>query len=224
MRSIRAGQQYGDERDRTGKAILDTGAIGRLATTLADLAQRGVPVDKRDYFELRQQIFDLVGVDPLLEPLFPTAPQTHSGTSNVWKGAELLGVVAAYLRALSTEAPRSGRLAAATDLMEQAQRLFEDDAVTVVAPIVVAGAALEEVLRDLVEAGELAVSGKPGLATYAQALRTGSVISPDDVKELVSLAAVRNDAAHGKTDLLSRERAGLFLDRVNLFLRQLSMR
>jgi hypothetical protein len=204
---------------------LDTAAVARLATTLAELAERDMPIGKDDYFALRGRVLELVGDDSLLEPLFSTDVQTSASSGAVWEAPKILGVVSAYLRSLAvTGGPTAGRLMAATDLMEQAQRLFEDEDVTVIAPIVVAGAALEEVLRDLIETSELDVAGQPGLTTYAQSLRSGDVITVDDQKEVLSLASVRNDAAHGRTGVLSRERAGLFLDRVNLFLRQLQDR
>lgn len=204
---------------------MDTAGIALLAATLTELAEREVRVSVDNYFELRTSVFELVGDEGrLLEPLFPLKPQLAAG-GTVSRGAAILGVVAVYLHALvSGGPPAGGRLAAATDLMEQSQRLFEDDDVTVVAPIVVAGAALEQILRGLVDTAELEVPTKPSLTAYAQALRRASMLTPDDVKEVTSLASIRNDAAHGRTELLSRDRAGLFLDRVNLFLRHLQDR
>lgn len=205
---------------------MDMATIARLGATLTDLAEREVRVLVSNYEDLRDQVFELIGDDGrLLEPLFPAMPARAGDGKSVHRGAAILGVVGAYLRALaSSGGPTGARLAAATDLMEQSQRLFEDDDVTVVAPIVVAGAALEQVLRAVVDVAEVEVSGKPSLTAYAQALRGAALLTPDDVKEVTSLASIRNDAAHGRTELLSRDRAGLFLDRVNLFLRQLQDR
>lgn len=109
---------------------------------------------------MRERVFEHVGDDDDLEALFPPQVPTYHQSNNVVNGTAILGVVATYLRSLvSTGAPRSGRLIAATDLMEQAQQLADDDSVTLIAPIVVAGAALEEVLRDLVELSEATVQG-----------------------------------------------------------------
>ncbi|MEW1838537.1 hypothetical protein AB0392_11335 [Nonomuraea angiospora] len=66
----------------------------------------------------------------------------------------------------------AARVAASTDLMEQVQALLDDRDVEPAAPVVLAGAALEEFLRSRVAALSVTVVGKPSISSYANALRT----------------------------------------------------
>jgi hypothetical protein len=112
------------------------------------------------------------------------------------------------------------RIEAATDLMEQVQQLISDSKVHPAAPIVLAGAALEEFLRSRVTASNVQVKGKPGINSYAQALQAGGSLSAQDVKDITAWAGQRNEAAHGEFAKLSPERAQIMIDGINLFMRQ----
>lgn len=114
------------------------------------------------------------------------------------------------------------RLEATTDLMEQVQQLLDDNKVHAAAPMVLAGAALEEFLRSRIAALGVAVSGKPGISSYASALRTAGDLSAQDVKDITAWAGQRNKAAHGEFADLSRAGAQLMVDGINLFIRQKS--
>lgn len=114
----------------------------------------------------------------------------------------------------------AARLEAADDLMEQVARLSEDRDVHPAASVMLAGAALEEFLRALWSSTLQPLNGQPGITRYGEALRKAELLTGGDGKELIALADIRNDAAHGRFDLVSRERAVVFADRVNLFLRQ----
>jgi hypothetical protein len=114
------------------------------------------------------------------------------------------------------------RLDAATDLMEQVQTLLGDSGVHPAAPVMLAGAALEEALRGLVEANSVTLAGKPGISTYANGLRTADLLTKSQVQEAIALGGIRNDAAHGHFDRIKPEHATLFVDRVNFFLQQLA--
>ncbi len=116
------------------------------------------------------------------------------------------------------------REVASTDLMGQVRALNDDKRVHPAAPIVLAGAALEIALRSAVEELGLKVNGRPGINNYAKALRTADWLTPQDMKEVEQMAGLRNDAAHGKHESLSTERAGLMEQQVNLFLRDLTDR
>ena len=115
----------------------------------------------------------------------------------------------------------SARAASSTDLLEQVRALNEDHRVAPAAPIVLAGAALEIALRSTIEELGLTVEGRRNINTYAQALRQADVLNKQDIKDVTQMAGVRNDAAHGNHDLLSRERASLMEQHVNLFLTRL---
>ena len=112
----------------------------------------------------------------------------------------------------------SVRAASSTDLLEQVRALNSDESVVPAAPIVLAGAALEIALRAAIEELDLTVAGRLSIDAYAQALRRADVLNKQDIKEVTQMAGLRNDAAHGEHDLLSRERAGMMEQQVNHFL------
>jgi hypothetical protein len=127
------------------------------------------------------------------------------------------GRTAGLLTALPFEV--AVRVEAATDLMEQVDRLLRDPAVHPAAPIVLAGAAIEELLRSMWHlAGSPALGGKPGINAYATALQTAGVLGRQDVKDITAWAGLRNDAAHGEFGALDVQRARLMAAGVNLFM------
>jgi hypothetical protein len=87
------------------------------------------------------------------------------------------------------------RIEAATELLEQVQRVLKDAEVHVAAPIVLAGAALEEFLRSMFEESGAPLVGRPGLAAYADALRKADLLNRGEVKDITSWADQRNAAA-----------------------------
>lgn len=114
----------------------------------------------------------------------------------------------------------AARVEAAGDLMEQTATLMRDKDLHPAAAVMLAGAALEECLRGLFLSTTQAIGGKPSITTYGEALRKADVLDAADVKEILALASVRNEAAHGHFENITRERATIFADRVNLFMRQ----
>jgi hypothetical protein len=111
------------------------------------------------------------------------------------------------------------RVTAATDLMEQVQRLLDERTTHPAASVVLAGAALEEFLRSRL-GPDAKVTGKPSLTSYAAALRKTGVLNGQDEKDVVAWAGQRNEAAHGHFDALNRDRAQIMVDGINLFMRQ----
>jgi hypothetical protein len=109
-----------------------------------------------------------------------------------------------------------------TDLMSQVRRLLKDDKMHPAASIVLCGAALEVALRAVVEAKELTLEGRPSLGSYGQLLRSSELFTAQDVKDLDQCAGMRNSAAHGEFDTLSRERAGLMEQQTNILLRTIA--
>lgn len=112
------------------------------------------------------------------------------------------------------------RIEAATDLMEQIQALLEDRGIHPAAPVVLAGAALEEFLRAMWEMTDEPLQGQPSISKYAEALRRLEMLSRQDIKDISGWAGLRNNAAHGHFDDLSADRARLMVDGINLFMRQ----
>lgn len=147
----------------------------------------------------------------------------HEASHALQQLAEILELWKAFVAdgmAHSLPFPVQARIEAATDLMEQVQQLLDDTKVHAAAPVVLAGAALEEFLRSKVHETGVPVSGKPGINSYAGALRIDDHLSAQDVKDITAWAGQRNEAAHGEFEKLSRQRAQLMVDGINLFMRQ----
>jgi hypothetical protein len=70
----------------------------------------------------------------------------------------------------------------------------------------------------------LSVRGNGSITAYGKALREKELISKQEMKDIEQMAGLRNDAAHGDFGDLSRERAGLMEQQVNLFLGRLAER
>lgn len=113
-----------------------------------------------------------------------------------------------------------------TDLMSQVRQLLERKDTHPAAAIVLCGAALESALRSAVEAKgitlELAAGEHPSLHTFTRALHKAKLLSTQDMKDITQIAGLRNAAAHGDFGDLSRERAGLMEQQVNILLRRLA--
>jgi hypothetical protein len=118
-------------------------------------------------------------------------------------------------------AAMEARVVASIDIMDQVRALNADRHVHPAAPIVLAGGALETALRAGIEEKGLPLTEKPSISAYARLLYKNNVLGKQDLKDVEQLAGMRNDAAHGDFDALSRERAGLMEQQVNFFLARL---
>lgn len=112
------------------------------------------------------------------------------------------------------------RQAAATDLMEQVETLLQDRKVLAAAPVMLAGAALEELLRSMVDIVGLKPKGKAGIISYSLALRDADVLTVQEVKDITSWAGMRNSAAHGQFNGIELPNARLMAQGVNLFMQK----
>lgn len=105
--------------------------------------------------------------------------------------------------------------------MEQVESLLSDAGSYPAASVMLAGAGLEELLRGLVESSGTSLVGKPGISTYAEALRKADLITRQEKKDIESWAGKRNDAAHGHFELVSdRNSARLMVDAINLVMQR----
>ncbi|MGI4833650.1 MAG: hypothetical protein ACRYFK_09340 [Janthinobacterium lividum] len=103
----------------------------------------------------------------------------------------------------------------------QAQQLLEIKAVHPAAPCVIIGAALEEFLRNWVEASVGIGDNKPSLDAYSRVLKEADLITKQDVKDLTAWGGLRNHAAHGEwEEVAERKRIQLMMEGVNLFMRK----
>ncbi|MGV9426601.1 DUF4145 domain-containing protein [Streptomyces sp. NPDC003656] len=109
-----------------------------------------------------------------------------------------------------------------TEMMGQVRRLLDDRQTHPAAAIVLCGAALESALRSLIEARGLELTERPSLGAYTRLLRKEELITKQEAKDLDQVGGLRNAAAHGEFDELSRERAGLMEQQTNLLLSKIS--
>jgi hypothetical protein len=117
---------------------------------------------------------------------------------------------------------RRAQLDTVSDFLSQADRLLTDPRTHPAAAAVLIGASLEEFLRTWIDAAALSIGpARPGIDVYAKTLLAANLINKQDMKDLTSWAGVRNDAAHGKWELVADPaRIKLMLEGVNLFMRQ----
>ena len=125
-----------------------------------------------------------------------------------------------FLEGISLE--RKARVDVVSDILEQTQNLLNTKGIHPAAPAVLAGAALEEFLRNWVEEANISLgTKKPGIDTYSGLLRESDLIAKQDAKDITSWAGIRNHAAHGEWEEVSdKRRIQLMLEGINLFMRK----
>jgi hypothetical protein len=201
---------YGPDWEATGGDLDAEARIRARAITALDFLERFAGKDSQ-WVTRGHDVFDKsghsmeTGARALGDVLRAWADQVEGGIIGIPQ-AEAQGV----------------RAVASTDLMEQVRMLNEDRDVSPAAPIVLAGAALEIALRSAVEELGLELAARPSISAYSGCLRAAGMLSRQDVKDIEQMGGLRNAAAHGDFDALSRERAGLMEQQVNQFLRRLA--
>ena len=113
------------------------------------------------------------------------------------------------------------RIEAATDLMDQAQRLLEDVAGHLAPPVALAGSALEQFLRGLCAHHEVKVASPADIAAYRDRLREGGHLTDRDAADVTAWAELWERVARGDLAELTRERVGVMAAGINVFLRRL---
>ena len=92
------------------------------------------------------------------------------------------------------------------DLFEQANSLLlEDNSAATTAAAVVAGAALENGLRELAKLQRVKLGTKEDLSTLTGKLANSETVSRLEQKQLVAMADVRNAAAHGEVERFGQD-------------------
>lgn len=115
---------------------------------------------------------------------------------------------------LSTAAHESDAL----ELLRQAEKLCDQADVTPIAPIVIAGAALEMVLRRMCEQKDAVPAGKESIDAYSTALRRRQLISKHTHATIQTNGKLRNEAAHGTESAdLTIDKARLMISSILLF-------
>lgn len=119
---------------------------------------------------------------------------------------------------------RQAEINVVSDILTQAKMLLVTKGIHPASPCVVAGAALEEFLRNWINEQNL-ISGKskPSIDGYSKILYEKELIDKQDVKDITAWGGLRNDAAHGKWDLVNdKEKIQLMVDGIHLFIRKYS--
>lgn len=111
-----------------------------------------------------------------------------------------------------------------SDYLQQAENLLNDSKVHPAAAVVLIGASLEEFLRTWLEESEVDVSLiNQNIDSYSKELKALGKITKQDIKDIISWAGNRNDAAHGHWEnVKDKQRAKLMLEGINLFIRKYS--
>lgn len=132
----------------------------------------------------------------------------------------ILYVESGLLKDMSLE--RAAQIDVVSDFLQQAQDLLQDKDSHPAAPAMLVGAALEEFLRNWVEAENLPLTGKKlCISTYCDVLRANDFIGKQDAKDITAWAGLRNHAAHGEWDeVRDRAQVSLMMQGVNLFMRK----
>lgn len=143
-------------------------------------------------------------------------------------GARIMRSYIEYVQAGLADAvtpERRAQLDVVSDFLDQARQLLETSGVHPAAPVVLIGATLEEFFRTWVETDGLTLGNRrSGLETYATVLREADLITKQDIKDITAWGGLRNHAAHGEWDEVGdKQRVGLMLEGVNLFMRKYSV-
>lgn len=185
----------------------------RAAAALEFLRQYAGP--ESEWYRLARTSFENSGQ----RQSFESGVHAIGDVLRLWIDAVQQGVTV-----LAGSVVEGARRIATTEVMEQVRGLLTDRGVHPAAPIVLAGAALETALKGAVVEAELDFPGKGSISAYAKALRSADLISRQEMKDIEQMAGLRNSAAHGDFEEISRERAGLMEQQVNYLLSRLTER
>jgi uncharacterized protein YutE (UPF0331/DUF86 family) len=110
------------------------------------------------------------------------------------------------------------------DFINQAEELINLQEYHPVTAVVLAGACLEEFLRNWVlEVTPKENDVKPSIDGYTKILRSQELITKQDVKEITAWAGLRNSAAHGIwSEVSDRDKMIMMLQGVSLFIKRYS--
>ncbi len=111
------------------------------------------------------------------------------------------------------------------DYLSQAEDLLDKKEFHPATAAVLIGASLEEFLRNWVfDQNLFSDSLKPSIDGYANTLKKEGLIDKQDYKEITAWSGLRNNAAHGKWELVAdKEKISYMLKEVNLFIKKYSM-
>ncbi len=141
---------------------------------------------------------------------------------------QLNSIISGFLRSVENDIisnvsyERKLKIEVVNDYLEQAENLLEKHEFHPAVAAFLIGSSLEEFLRNWILEENLFVEGqKQSIDAYATVLKRENLIDKQDHKEIISWAGIRNNAAHGKWELVNdREKISVMLAGVNIFIRK----
>jgi len=107
------------------------------------------------------------------------------------------------------------------DYLNQAKTMLSNTNIHPAASTVIAGASLEEFLRDWCQTESLHISGNGNMEKYKAALITQGLISTQDGKDITSWGGLRNSAAHGEwVEVENRSAINLMIEGISIFIKK----
>lgn len=143
---------------------------------------------------------------------------------------QLNSIVSSFIRSIQNDLisnvsyERKLKTTVVNDYLDQAEDILKRQEFHPAVAAFLIGASLEEFLRNWVIEQNLLVEGqKLSIDTYATSLKKHELINKQDYKEITAWAGIRNDAAHGKWELVdNREKISIMLSGVNILIRKYS--
>jgi len=110
------------------------------------------------------------------------------------------------------------------DYLSQAEDILDKKELHPATAAFLIGASLEEFLRNWIfDQGLFSESLKPSIDGYSSILKKEGLIDKQEYKEITAWAGIRNNAAHGKWELVSdKEKISYMLAGVNFFIKKYS--
>lgn len=111
-----------------------------------------------------------------------------------------------------------------SETLTQAMLMLSDDTNHPAASCFLAGATLENYLKNWAEKENIFVGAPPSINKYADALKKKKKITSQDIKDITSWAGLRNSAVHGAwSDVEDKKRVQLMVEGIGLFARKYSL-
>jgi hypothetical protein len=144
---------------------------------------------------------------------------------------QLYSILDAFLRTIkndlisSVSYERKLKIEVVNDYLLQAEELLEKIDFHPATVAFLIGSCLEEFLRNWINEQKLDLEGqKPSIDTYSKVLRKNEKIEKQELKEITVWAGLRNNAAHGRWELVEdRDKIRIMLIGVNLFIKKYSI-
>ena len=143
---------------------------------------------------------------------------------------QLNSILVTFLRSVENDLisnvsyKRKIKIEVVNDYLEQAEELLDKNEYHSAIAAFLIGASLEEFLRNWVAEQYLELENqKPSISTYAAVLRKNELLDKQDLKDITAWSGIRNDAAHGKWNLVDdKSKINVMLSGVSIFIKKYS--